>query len=231
MKVFLLTDKTEPVTASKIKEVSYPKSGRHFWWIVGGKICKVIFTVLYRYKAYGQKNLPSSGSVLILCNHQSFFDPILAGMAAYKRSFYALARASLWNNKLAAYTITTFLGIPVDRGESDIKAMRKCITVLKNGHPLLLFPEGTRTDDGTTKNLTPGVMLIIKRAKPTIVPMAIDGAFLTWPKNKKLPKLFGRIKVNVGKPIASEHILAMGTDEALKFMKNTIEELRLELNN
>ena len=72
-------------------------------------------------------------------------------------------------------------------------------------------------------------MLIIKRAKPTIVPVALEGAYDAWPRRKKLPRPFGRMACQYGKPIPAEEILAMKPKAALEHLRQTVESLRLDL--
>ena len=119
--------------------------------------------------------------------------------------------------------------MPVERGEADMKAMRACIDVLKDGRALNIFPEGTRTADGELGDFATGTMLLVKRGKPTVVPICIEGAFDIWPRTRKLPRLRGRGDVMVGKPVSYEAIVELPAEEALQRFRDAIVEMQQEL--
>jgi 1-acyl-sn-glycerol-3-phosphate acyltransferase len=201
---------------------------RILWWHLLHLLCFYLVGPLYRYRAWGFARVPRTGPVLLLCNHQSFLDPILVGLSVHHRQFYGLARSSLFRRGFG-WLIRSINAIAIDRGESDISAMRRCIDVLQQGHALLIFPEGTRTPDGTAKEFAGGLMLLIKRARPTVVPVAIEGAYDVWPKGRKLPRLSGRIGVMFGRAIPAERLLAMKSQEALERLRGEVEAMRLEV--
>lgn len=206
------------------------------WRIIGWYgikvVCYLYMVVFHRYRVWGVRHIPRTGPVLFVSNHQSFFDPVLVGMGAHRRQFYSLARATLFRNPLFAGWIRFLNATPVDQEKSDIVAMRKCIDLLKDQQALMIFPEGARTLDGTTDEFATGVMLVIKRAKPTIIPVAIEGAFDVWPRVNKAPKLWGRIGVMYGEPFTSEELLAGGTpEEALGHLRERVEAMRLEVRD
>ncbi|MFA9477325.1 lysophospholipid acyltransferase family protein [Phycisphaerales bacterium AB-hyl4] len=202
---------------------------RIFAWYAMMSLCYVWFFCCYRFRAWGVRNIPATGPVMFVSNHQSFYDPILVGLGAHRRQFYALARASLFRNRFFAVLIRLLNAIPVEQGAGDTKAMRRCIEVLKQGHALLIFPEGARTLSGKTESFETGTMLLIKRAKPTIVPVALDGAYHVWPRSQKRPRLFGRMGVMYGEPIPADELLAMKPEEALAHLQQTVETMRQDL--
>ena len=179
------------------------------WWHFLHFLCYVWFFLCYRFRGWQVHNVPRTGPVLLVSNHQSFLDPIVVGLAAHHRQFYAMARATLFDHPLFSWLIRSLNAVPVEQGEGDIKAMRACIDVLKRQHALLVFPEGSRSDDGMTQDFLPGTMLLIKRARPQVVPVALQGPFDVWPHFRTAPKPFGRIGVIYGEPIAAETLIAM----------------------
>ncbi len=202
---------------------------RIVWWHCCHALCVVWFAVCYRFRFFGQHHIPRSGPVLFLANHQSMLDPIIAGIGSSHRQFYAMARATLWNNRLLGLLMDSLNAIPVDQDKPDASTMKRCIEVLKDNHALLIFPEGARTLSGQTEPFEPGTMLIIKRAKPTIIPVALEGAYDAWPRTKKHPRPFGRIACQYGPPIPAEDLLAMKPKDALEHLRVTVEGLRVEL--
>jgi 1-acyl-sn-glycerol-3-phosphate acyltransferase len=202
---------------------------RVLWWCLLHFICYLFVSAVYRYRSWGAAEIPGDGPVLFVSNHQSFLDPILVGVAAHHRQFYAMARSTLWRNPALAWLINSLNGVPVERNSADVKAMRRCLEVLDAGQALLLFPEGTRTPDGRTRAFSSGLMLLIKRARPKVVPVAIEGAFDAWPRNRKRPRLGGRIGVMYGPPIDAYRLLAMPAPQALETLRGQIEAMRLEV--
>jgi 1-acyl-sn-glycerol-3-phosphate acyltransferase len=118
--------------------------------------------------------------------------------------------------------------IPLAQGAGDVKAIRECIKVLGQGHALLVYPEGARTYDGKMHTFKTGVMLIIRKAKPTVVPVSIIGAYDIWPRTQKLPKLHGRLGAVFADPIPAEDLLKLGPDAALAHLKTVIADNRLK---
>ncbi len=140
--------------------------------------------MFFRLHVYGKENVPEEGSLILISNHQSFFDPLLCGIYL-KRPLYFLARDTLWKNRLFGKIISSVNTIPVRRGEADLSAMRTIIRKLKAGNGVCLFPEATRTKDGKISPFKPGFGLLCRRGKAAVVPVVIDGAFECWPKHKK----------------------------------------------
>ncbi len=204
------------------------------WWYGCRKLCRVWFAFFYRLRVegrphsrhtLGQRPDGTRVGTLYLSNHQSFFDPILVGLGT-KKPYISLARHTLWNNPFLGALFTSLGGIPVDQDNPDASTMKRCIEVLESGEDLLIFPEGSRGPTAAVEAFQPGVMLIMKRAKPVVVPVALDGAFEVWPRSSKKPKWFGRIAVKVGAPRTSDALLAMKPREALAALRAEIETMR-----
>lgn len=202
---------------------------RILWWHCCHALAVVWFAFSYRFRFFGQANIPRTGPVLFVSNHQSMLDPIIVGIGSSHRQFYAMARATLWNSKPLAMIMNTLNAIPVDQDNPDASSIKRCIEVLDKNHALLIFPEGARTLTGKTEAFAAGTMLVIRRAKPTIIPVAIQGAFEAWPRTQKLPNPFGRIACQYGEPIEAEDLLKMKPKEALVHLQSSVETLRLEL--
>ncbi len=201
---------------------------RRAWWLTLRFPCIVSTSLCYRYRAWGAENIPSQGPVLLVSNHQSFLDPVLAGVGT-RRMFCAMARSTLFHQPGFAWLIRSLNAIPVERNSADMAAMRRCIEVMKQGRALLVFPEGTRTNDGIVGTFAPGTMLLIKRAMPTVIPVAIEGAFDVWPRHRKSPKLTGRIGVMYGPPQSAQSLADMGAEVALKHLRDQVEAMRLDV--
>ena len=94
----------------------------------------------------------------------------------------ALARASLFVGPFS-WLIRSLGAVPVERG-SATAGIRALLGMLKAGEAMIVFPEGTRTDDGDVQPLQPGFCAIARRSGAAIVPTTIDGAFAALPRGE-----------------------------------------------
>jgi 1-acyl-sn-glycerol-3-phosphate acyltransferase len=89
---------------------------------------------------------------------------------------------------------------PVDRSTADVEAYRLARRILDEGHPLLIFPEGTRSPTGALQEAKDGVAMLALRTGARIVPIGIAGSDRVWPKGRPLPRPGGRVTVAIGRP-------------------------------
>ncbi len=164
------------------------------------RLYQFLFILFFRIRAWGVENVPREGGCILAANHQSFLDPPVAGLALPRRMHF-VARSSLFRLRLVGAWLRAQHGVPIERGTGDRAAMRHVVELLRQGAGLVLFPEGTRTRDGSVGPFQPGFASIAARAGVPIVPAAIDGAFQAWPRWRKLP-CWGRIQVAYGEPLA-----------------------------
>jgi 1-acyl-sn-glycerol-3-phosphate acyltransferase len=203
-------------------------------WRLLHLLCFLYFVPAYRFRAWGVQHVPLTGATLLVANHQSFLDPIVGGLPLSRRRFVALARKTLWDSRCVGWLITRLNAIPVDQngvdgGGGDLKAMRACLDVLGRGDALVIYPEGARTLTGEVQRFHTGSMLLVKRAKPTVVPVAIEGAFEAWPRLRRFPRPTGRIGVMFGEPIPAEELVKLKPDDALAQLRDRIEQMRQDI--
>ena len=183
----------------------------------------------YRLRSWGAGRIPRTGPVLFVSNHQSFLDLPMVGAGIVHRHFFTFARSTLYRSRVFRWLLAGYNTVPLERDESDIKALRRGIELLKNDQALMIFAEGTRGDGGPVGPLKPGLMLMVKRANPLVVPVAIAGSSVVWPRDRKLPRPFGRVGLRFGEPIPARQLLDMPTDAALQHLRQTIEVMRREI--
>lgn len=134
----------------------------------------------------GRENLPKSGPVLMLANHQSFMDPGAIG-SLYNRHAAYLARKGLFDNPAWGFYLRALNSVPVDQEGVAKEGLKAILAKLEAGWPVMMFPEGARTFDGKMQPLKPGVLLLVKRVKCPIIPIGIAGAFAAWSRMMKFP--------------------------------------------
>jgi len=182
-----------------------------------------LFTLGFSLRTTGMLNMPKTGPALLVANHQSFLDPLIIGLVA-RRPLVYLARKTLFRNPLFAWMIRSLNAVPIDQESVGKEGIRTILSQLQRGRPVVVFPEGSRTDDGNMQPFKPGVHLLIKRTQAPIVPVGIAGAYDAWPIWRSYPipaPLFmpagpGTISVSLGKPIDSSHYAAMPREQALQ---------------
>lgn len=151
----------------------------------------VLMKILFPWKAIGQENLPETGGVVLCGNHTSFLDPVLVLVGATrKRQIHVIAKAELFKVPVLNWILKGLEMIPVKRGMSDVSAIKEGLRVLKNGEPLLIFPEGTRVKDGQQVDAHPGAVVLAARAGVPVVPIYIC----------KKKRLFRKNEVIFGQP-------------------------------
>ncbi len=128
---------------------------------------------------------------IVYSNHISLLDPIVVGCFT-RRPIRFMAKEELFRNRLFGFVLFRLLGaFPVNRGKSDIAAIKNAIRLLKNGEVLGMFPEGTRSRTGEMLDAEPGLSMIAVRAKVPVVPVALITKY----------KLFGLLTVKIGDPV------------------------------
>ena len=167
------------------------------------------FFVLNRTTVIGRSNVGESPNTLLLSNHQTMIDSFLVGLAAFYPKSWIKPRLMPWNpaaaenfykSRLLAWLAYNWKCIPVKRGRRDLHALHRMTEELKQG-VMTLFPEGTRTRDGSVGDGRPGSGLVILSTHPTVIPVAIEGMNRVLPIGRCIPRVMKRIYVHYGTPI------------------------------
>ena len=152
-------------------------------------------------RARGVGRLDPGRGGLLLANHQSFLDPVLIGLPL-NRSVTFLARDSLFRTPLLGGYMRAMKTLPIARGAPATAVMRSALAAMDAGELVGLFPEGTRTADGTLGDLKPGFVTLARRGGVPVYPVGIAGAFEALPRSRKLPIPGpGRVRVVFGEPL------------------------------
>ena len=178
---------------NKIAENDFTKAQEKMWsfasW-VGRMGCSIIGVDL---TVKGVENVPMDGSVVFVGNHQSMFDaPVM--LAAIPRPSSFIVKEELKKVPVFAGWVEAMNCYFLPRGES-----RKSLEVIiaaskllkKYDHGMIIFPEGTRSDDGSMLPFKPCSLKIATRGGAAIVPFAIEHSFDVMPRGtiwmKKIP--------------------------------------------
>lgn len=176
---------------------------------VGRALSAAYLRLQHGLRALDAEQLPREGGILIVSNHQSFLDiPVLAA-AARPRHVAFVARASLARSRFLDWLMRESGCVLIEPNTPDRAALEGMIAHLEQGDCVAVFPEGTRTHDGSLGVFRAGAAVAARRAGVPILPAAIRGAFEAWPRARKLPRR-ARITVRFGAPIPP------GTEDAIE---------------
>ncbi len=170
----------------------------NFYYWVGYHLSRLGGRLLFRFRVIHRERMIQSGPVILAMNHQSYLDPPLAGITC-DRAIYFLARRTLLNVPLLGWVLPKVNVIPVNQEGVDRSAIKAMIRVLQAGNGILVFPEGSRTLDGSLQPAEPGLGLVIAKTLAPVVPMRIFGAHEALPRGGGLR--LAPITVVVGEPI------------------------------
>jgi 1-acyl-sn-glycerol-3-phosphate acyltransferase len=181
-------------------------------------VLRTLYTVLFRLKAHGVENVPREGGVLICSNHISVLDPPTLGIYVPRRLHY-MAKSELFKFKPFAALITALGAFPVKRGGVSKEAIKTSLQLLRDGHAILMFPEGTRNSDASSAKR--GAALLAIRSGATVVPCRIIGGY----------RLFRRTHVIYGAPIDlspyADSTDGEALDQATELIMQRIRELQV----
>jgi 1-acyl-sn-glycerol-3-phosphate acyltransferase len=196
---------------------------RRFWW-----------KPLWHLRVSGAQNVPRRGPVLLCANHASHLDApaILAALPrdVALRTATAAARdvfGGRWWRRLASRLTTNALTL--QRGSDFAGGLRALEAVLAEGRPLVLFPEGKRSQTGELLPLKPGAAMLALRTGAPVVPIRIDGCEQALPKGQTIPSP-ARVTVTFGKPIDPVKY-RRAVDEGRVSRREAYEQLTSELRD
>jgi 1-acyl-sn-glycerol-3-phosphate acyltransferase len=161
------------------------------------KIVEAFTLNMFHGRVEGLENVPA-GPALVVSNHVSFLDPTTIGWAL-SREMYFLARKTLFKPPFLDKILPLCNSLPIDRDNADLPGLRRIINLLKDGEMVLLFPEGTRSPDGTLQAAESGAGFVAYKARVPILPVRIFGTYESLSRHQK--KLtYNPLRIVVGKP-------------------------------
>ncbi|MGI9597087.1 MAG: lysophospholipid acyltransferase family protein [Acidimicrobiales bacterium] len=160
----------------------------------------LIARLLVRVSVTGIEKVPKTGGyILAPGGHRSILDTPLASLASPRVLRYMGAENYFKIPGLGLF-LRVMGGFPVERSMTDRMALRLSEEVLRNGEPLVVFPEGTRQEGPIVKPLKEGASFLACRASVPIVPVGIGGAERAMPKGARYVRP-GKVAIIVGEPL------------------------------
>lgn len=161
------------------------------------RLCAPALRVLYRLEARGAGQIPATGPLIVVANHESLLDPFVLACAV-PRELRFLAKAELWRHRPVAWAMNRLGGIPVERGRGDRSALHEAGLALAEGAAVAVFPQGAVRAPGPWYR---GAARLALATGTPVVPVRLEGTAKALSRGHiGLP----RIVVSIGAPVAVE---------------------------
>lgn len=194
------------------------------WYTVVQLTAFVVFTATGGFRAGGRHHIPAAGGVLLISNHVSFLDVFVMGSSVHRQLNF-VARSTLFLPVLGPL-MRSVGAFPIQREGMGVSGLKETLRRLRNGGIVLLFPEGTRSEDGRLCILKSGISVLAKRARVPIVPAAMAGSFEAWPRDRRLPRPHP-IRIEYGPAIHPAEIAGLAPEAVTALLHDRILDCHL----
>ena len=202
------------------------------YWFCKYVLLGPLLRLLFRPQVEGLENLPETGPAILAGNHLSFSDSIFLPLVC-KRRITFLAKSDYFTGRgIKGRLIRWFMSgvgqVPVDRsgGSASEAALQTGLGVLRAGHLLGIYPEGTRSGDGRLYRGKTGVARMALEAGVPVVPCAMVNTHLVQPPGKLCPRIM-RVKIAIGAPLDFSRYEGMSGDRFV--LRSMTDEIMYEL--
>lgn len=161
-----------------------------------------LYKGLLRVQVEGLDRVPVDGGVLVAPNHISFFDSIVMIQSMPRRTFF-LGKAEYMTSWATAKLFPAMGMIPLEREQTRkaMDALEVAADVLRRGHPMVIYPEGTRSRDGLLHKGHTGVAQLALMSGAKVLPVGLVGTDDIQPIGARVPRPFRRATVRFGEPL------------------------------
>ena len=192
-----------------------------FYWLAASffRLCVFIWS---RREVLGLENVPRHGPAILASNHLNLADPPLI-VSLVRRRLIFMAKLELWSTPVIGWLYGLGGCIPVRRFEGDVRALRRAEKVLRQGHVLVMFPEGTRSRRPGLGKGHPGTAVIALRSGVPIVPIGVSGT-----ETVSLPGVFlrrTRVRIAFGQPFTLPRGQRLTTELAEESTERIMKEI------
>ncbi len=183
---------------------------------------------VYRPRAEGVENIPTTGPVILASNHLSFVDSLFMPLMV-PRTVVFLGKADYFDSWKTRWFFQSLGVIPVRRegGSAGEAAMLAGIRALREGMAIGIYPEGTRSPDGRLYRGKTGVARMALEGRAPVVPVAVFGTPEIMPLDAKVPRLSGRPRVTFGRALTFERFYDRPRDRFV--LRSVTDEIMYEI--
>ncbi len=177
--------------------------------------CWVLCRTWLRVGCSGLENIDNTKGGLLLVNHQSFLDPLLAALWLTRPVSY-LARDSLFKVPVVGWLLRHTNVIPISREAARGGSIRLALERLEQGFLIGIFPEGTRSSGTEVRAFRPGFLAMVRRTNQPVYPVGIVGSSRAMPRGAWWIRP-GRIQVVYGTPFTPEEMASLQSGDDAAF--------------
>jgi 1-acyl-sn-glycerol-3-phosphate acyltransferase len=176
--------------------------------------------------AHGLEHLPLGTRSVLVPNHQSYAD-VVALFHVLPEAPVFLAKKELRRIPFFGAAMETGGHVFVDRQNRGraLEAMTEAAKGLRDGCPLVIFPEGTRRTGQALRPFKKGAFHLARGAHVPIVPIGIRGSLEAWPTGKSAPTGGGHVSIHVGEPFSAERVASGDLDELIAQVRAEVGRL------
>jgi 1-acyl-sn-glycerol-3-phosphate acyltransferase len=206
--------------------ITYPfdRQGKvgHYYAKLWGKVALLANGV--KVEVEGMEQLSGKGPYIFMSNHQGYYD-IFALLSHLPYQFKWLAKKELFSIPFLGWTMAAVRYISIDRGgtRDTVEAMNEAAQKIRDGMSVVIFPEGSRSPDGSIQPFKKGGFTLAIKSRVPIVPVSISGSRDIMPKDR-LTATPGEIRILVGHPIETESCALKDREWLMKKVRETISK-------
>lgn len=178
----------------------------------------------WRYKVRGKHNVDRSRTYVVVSNHQSQLDILVAFTCFFH--FKWVSKIEVFSLPLIGWNMRLNKYIKLRRGDkkSIAEMMVEAEKTLKTGSSVFIFPEGTRSETGVLRPFKPGAFILAKKLKLPLLPIAINGTIHALPKYSINYHGVHHMTMDILKPIEYDEFKDMDVEEFAAYVRNVIAE-------
>jgi long-chain acyl-CoA synthetase len=232
---------------SRVAMPSYAKFAEPFTPLLPGPLKSVgralfrraqsaVFDSWLKPQILGRGNIPANSNVLVVANHSSHVDFALINHALGemgKRLVVLAAKDYFFNTPTRRFVVSNLTTlIPFDRERAQLESLDEALSELAAGRSVLMFPEGTRSPDGSMQEFKSGVGYLALRSGCDVLPIHISGTFDVLGKGKLIPK-YSPVEMRIGRVVSNAELRVVAESsegagayrKASDFLRKTVEGL------
>ncbi len=198
-KAILSEDPDDP----EVLALAHPGWVNDTFWFLVTRVFQLIALDRFDLKVSGLEKLPKHGPFILSSNHESYLDPVILASLMPAEIFYnlfAVGTSDIFGKGFMRRLARSIKVVVVDPDANLVPAMRAGAFGLRKGLSLILYPEGERSIDGTPKIFKKGAAILSIHLQVPIVPVAIEGFYEAWPRNRAFQG-FKPLKMVFGDPM------------------------------
>jgi 1-acyl-sn-glycerol-3-phosphate acyltransferase len=177
------------------------------------------------FKVVGLDNVPRSGPLIICPSHSATLDPPMVPAFVPRGDTWSMAKSEYFKGGFVTWLFRQYHAFPVVRHSADRVALRRSFDLLKAGHALIIYPEGTRVESGVLAEPEPGAGFIAQKAACPVVPVGLTGTRECLPKGAWWPRRTP-VSITFGKPFL---VLSKRTDGTRISHQEAADAIMLEV--